>query len=278
MPRAWLRMPAAYDLASGDSPYDDSASANEFRLSSIEYRLWWVCMPEPLMPWIGLGMNVAYRPCCCAMAFSVNLKVIALSAVWSASAYSKSISCWPAATSWMGRLDADPERLERIDHVVPDRGREVRAEVEVAGLVVRQRLDGAVLAAAEQEELELGARVDDVAELLGPLDLAAQDEARVAGERLAARREHVADDAGRGAVRPRDLGEGPHVRHQVLVALGDPGEAFDGRAVEPRAVPDGALQLVDRDRHRLDDADDVRELELDEPDALGLRRLDLLDA
>jgi hypothetical protein len=100
MPRAWVRMPAMYDLAIGDRPYDDSASANAFRSCSIEYRLWWVCMPEPLIPWIGLGMNVAYRPCCWAMALRVVLKVTALSAVWSASAYSKSISCWPAATSW----------------------------------------------------------------------------------------------------------------------------------------------------------------------------------
>ena len=99
MPRAWARMPAAYDLAIGDSPYDASASANAFCDFSMEYRLWCVCIPEPLIPWIGLGMNVAYRPCCWAIAFRVVLKVTALSAVWSASAYSKSISCCPAATS-----------------------------------------------------------------------------------------------------------------------------------------------------------------------------------
>src|SRR5439155_23598878 len=39
-----------------------------------------------------------------------------------------------------------------------------------------------------------------------------------------------------------------------------------------------ALELVDRDRHGLDDAHDVGELELDEPDALGLGAFDLLDA
>jgi hypothetical protein len=49
---------------------------------------------------LGFGMNVAWSPCCWAIAFSANLNVIALSAVLSASAYSKSISCWPAATSW----------------------------------------------------------------------------------------------------------------------------------------------------------------------------------
>ena len=52
------------------------------------------------MPKNGFGMNVAYRPFDAATALSVVLKVTALSAVRSASAYSKSISCWPVATSW----------------------------------------------------------------------------------------------------------------------------------------------------------------------------------
>ena len=134
-------------------------------------------------------------------------------------------------------------------------------------------------AAPEQEELELRAGVDDVAQLLRPLDLAAEDAARVADERLARGREHVADHAGRaarpGSLLPRDLGEGRHVGHQVLVALGDPGEALDRRPVEPGPVLDRALELVDRDRHRLDVADDVGELELDEADAAVLGGLDL---
>ena len=57
-------------------------------------------MPDPLMPKNGLGMKVAYSPCRAATALRVVLKVTALSAVRSASAYSKSISCWPVATSW----------------------------------------------------------------------------------------------------------------------------------------------------------------------------------
>ena len=52
------------------------------------------------MPKIGLGMNVACSPCREATALRVVLKVTALSAVRSASAYLKSISCWPTATSW----------------------------------------------------------------------------------------------------------------------------------------------------------------------------------
>ena len=146
----------------------------------------------------------------------------------------------------VGGLDPDPERLEGVDHVLADLLGEVGREVEVAGLVVGQRLDPAVGAAPEQEELQLRAGVDDVAQLLRPLDLAAEDAARVADERLARRREHVADDAGRAArpraLLPRDLGERGHVGHEVLVALGDPGEALDRAAVEPCPVLDGPLR------------------------------------
>ena len=141
--------------------------------------------------------------------------------------------------------------------------------------------DLAVGATPEQEELELRAHVHEVAELPCPLDLAAQDVSGIAGKGLATRGVDVADDACRatraGALEPRDLREGPHVRHEVLVALGDPGKALDRRAVEPRAVADRALELVDRDGHRLDGAHDVGELELDEADALGLGALDELD-
>src|SRR6185369_11995742 len=66
------------------------------------------------------------------------------------------------------------------------------------------------------------------------------------------------------------------VRHEVLIALGDPGEALDRAAVEPRPVADRALELVDRDRDRLDEPEDIRELELDEPDAGGFRGFDRL--
>ena len=176
-----------YERAMSDSPYLFVASANALRSSAIEYRLWWVCIPEPLMPWIGLGMNVAYRPCCWAIALRVYLKVIALSAVRSASRVLEVDLVLARGHLVVGGLDLDPERLEGIHHVLADLLGEVGREVEVAGLVVRQRLDLAVLAAPEEEELELGAGVDDVAQLLRPLDLAAQHEARVAGERLAAR-------------------------------------------------------------------------------------------
>ena len=118
----------------------------------------------------------------------------------------------------VGGLDPDPERLEGVDHVLADLLGEVGREVEVAGLVVGQRRDRPVLVAPEQEELELGPGVDDVAQLGGSIDLATEDPARVADEGLTARREHVADHPGRPArparLLPGDLGERRHVRHR----------------------------------------------------------------
>ena len=147
-------------------------SLNAFFAFLMSHSDWWVCIPEPLMPKNGLGMNVAYRPFGAAIALSVVLKVTALSAVRSASAYWKSISCWPVATSWCAVSTWIPKRLERVHHLLADLGAEVLGEVEVAGRVVRQRLDGAVRA-AQQEELQLGPGVEDEAELLRAVHLAA---------------------------------------------------------------------------------------------------------
>ena len=187
----------------------------------------------------------------------------------------------------VGRLHADPERLERVDHVLAHFLGQVGREVEVAGLVVRQGRHVAVLITPEEEELELGAGVPDVAQLAGPLDLLLQHEARVAHEGVAAGGHDVADDA-RGAAAakrtaaqrpvarlPGDLGERVHVRLEPLVALGDAREALDRAAVEPGAVLDRAGELVQRDRDALDDAQDVGELELHEADVVFLGGLDL---
>ncbi len=84
----------------------------------------------------------------------------------------------------VGGFDADAERLQRVDHVLADVRAKVGREVEVAGVVVRQRLDLAVLVLAEEEELELRAGVPDETELAGAIQLALQDAARVTGERL----------------------------------------------------------------------------------------------
>ena len=135
------------------------------------------------MPSIGLGMNVAYRPCRLAMALSVNLKVIALSAVVQGVGVLEVDLVLAVGHLVVRRLDADAERLERIDHVLADLLGEVGREVEVAGLVVRQRRDAAVVVPAEEEELQLRAGVHDVAELAALARPGGEHAARVARRR-----------------------------------------------------------------------------------------------
>ena len=50
-------------------------------------------MPLPFCPKIGFGMNDAVSPKVLATYFTTNRNVVMLSAVFSASAYLKSISC-----------------------------------------------------------------------------------------------------------------------------------------------------------------------------------------
>ena len=196
----------------------------------------------------------------------------ALSAVRSASAYSKSISCWPGGDLVVRRLDLDPERLEVVHHLFADLGTQVLGEVEVAGGVVGQRLD-AVRGAPQEEELQLGSRVQDVAELLGLLELPTKHPARIAGERIAVGGEDITDDArraggqlapiGTDARLPGDGRKGRQVRHQEHVRLRNAGEALDAAAVEPLAVLDRLLELVHRYLDRFHLADDVSELQAD---------------
>ena len=51
------------------------------------------CIPEPFIPYIGFGINVACTPILFATAFTAYLKVIILSALVRAFSYLKSISC-----------------------------------------------------------------------------------------------------------------------------------------------------------------------------------------
>jgi hypothetical protein len=138
--------------------------------------------------------------------------------------------------------------------------------------------------AAQQEELQLGTGVQDIPQLLGPIELPAQDPARVTRERVAIRGEDVADDAGGARLArlalsvetllPRNGGERRQVGHQEHVRLRDAGEALDARAVEPFAVLDRLLQLVHRHLYRFHGADDVGELQADEAQVALLGQLE----
>ena len=81
-----------------DSWYCEPASKNALRSPSNSET--WVCMAEPGC-WVnGLGMNVAQMPWFSATSRMTVRKVMMLSAVDSASAYLRSISCWPGPPSW----------------------------------------------------------------------------------------------------------------------------------------------------------------------------------
>ena len=76
-----------------------------------------MCIPEPLIPWIGLGMNVAYRPCCCAIALSVELEGHGVVGRLERVGVLEVDLVLAGRDLVVGRLDADAERLERVDHV-----------------------------------------------------------------------------------------------------------------------------------------------------------------
>jgi hypothetical protein len=62
---------------------------------------WWTCMPLPLSPKIGFGMNVAVLPCFQATFLTMYLYHISASPICSSGRKRMSISAWPAvATSW----------------------------------------------------------------------------------------------------------------------------------------------------------------------------------
>ena len=103
-------------------------------------------MPEPGWSFNGFGMKDAYTFCSSATSFTTSRKVMMLSAVVSASAYRRSISCCPGAASWWLNSTEMP-----IDSrwVIACRRKScadpVRRQVEVAGRVDRRRLDALAL-------------------------------------------------------------------------------------------------------------------------------------
>ncbi|MNK83004.1 hypothetical protein D3C87_1027970 [compost metagenome] len=168
-------------------------------------------------------------------------------------------------------LDFDAHGFEGVGHVGADIHGEVGGQIKVTALVVGQGFDLAGLVGAEEEELELGTGVELVAHLTGLIDHALEVAAGIADEGLAVGQEDVADHAGMllaGGDIPGDDAEGAEVGQQEHVGFGDPGEAFDARAVEPLAEVDGVLELGEGDGDALHDAEHVAELEVDERHAL----------
>ena len=83
-----------------------SGSKNAFLPSFASEQL--VCIPLPQIPYMGFAMKEACSPRISAIVFAANLNVMTLSAVWRASLYLKSISCWLSATSWCEASISNP--------------------------------------------------------------------------------------------------------------------------------------------------------------------------
>src|SRR5919199_2579636 len=173
-------------------------------------------------------------------------------------------------------LDDDPEDLQRLDHLAANMGREVGRDVKVSRGILRHRIDRTVGVRLEEEEFELRAGIEVEAHLLGLGHHVLERTARIAGERIALGRVDITDETRRLHFRltvPRNDCVGIEVGHKVHIAFGDPRKSLDRRAVEPDAMIEHILDLADRNRHILDDADDVGKLQVEELDVLLLNQI-----
>ena len=117
------------------------ASANAFRLSAIEYRLWWVCMPGAVDPVDRLRHERRVQAVLLGDRLERELEGDRVVGGRQRVAVLEVDLVLAGRDLVVGRLDPDAERLEGVDHVLADLLGEVGREVEVAGLVVGQRLD-----------------------------------------------------------------------------------------------------------------------------------------
>ena len=182
----------------------------------------------------------------------------------------------------MRRLHLEPHLLERRH----DRASRLlatvhRRQVEVSAHVMRRRRCRAVGGRLEQEELRLHAGVHHVPLFRRACDLSLEHAARIAEERFAFRRRHVADHTrhARRRIAPREDPERAEVGHQQHVRLFHPYEPLDRRAVKEDVARQRLLELRRRDLDVLVDAEDVGELEAQKAHLVRVRDLeDLLRA
>ena len=165
----------------------------------------------------------------------------------------------------VGLLHRDADRFQVRDDAPPELAAAVeRRQVEIGAGV---EWFGA-LRRGEEEELDLGAGVERVAELAGSAELALQYLPGIAGEGRALRRQDVAEDPGLERLRPpwQDL-ECLGIGLEQHVGFLHSGEAVDGGPVEPHPFQEGLGQFGRRKGQRLEHAQDIDEPQADEMDA-----------
>ena len=165
----------------------------------------------------------------------------------------------------VGLLHRDTDGLQVGDDAAPELAAAVEGgQVEVCAGVERL----GPLRRGEEEELDLGAGIEGVPELAGSTELALQHLPGIAGEGGAIRRQDVAEHPGLERLRPpgQDL-ERLGVGLEEHVRLLHPGEAVDGRPVEPHPFQEGLGQFGRGKGQRLEHAQHIDEPEADEMDA-----------
>ena len=167
------------------------------------------------------------------------------------------------------RLDLEAHLLQVGDDQPPRLLAPVhRADVEVAGDVVHLGRRAAARVLVEEEELRLDARHHLEAQLLRARHLPLQRQPRAPRELGVVGVVDVADDAGDHPLlrAPRKDAEGAEVRGEEHVGLLDPHEALDRGAVEHDLPVQRLLELTARHLDVLHHAQNVGELEPEEPD------------
>ncbi len=209
----------------------------------------------------------------------MNRKVETRSAVVMASAYLKSISCWPGADLVVRGLDLEAHLLQREHDVAarlfaPIDGR----QVEVGALVVRVDDRVPVGVAPEEEELRLGAGDEHVAERRGLVHLLLERHAagsRRTGLRPGCRRRRSGAPTFCRRCAPRDRSRtspGPGTRFMSDSSIRvNPSIEDPSNWISPSSA---LLELRARDLDVLDDPEDVGELESHEPDVLRVADLE----
>ena len=189
------------------------------------------------------------------------------SAIVNASAWRRSISCWTGRNLVVRELDGNAHLFENTDRVAS----KVLCNVEWSEIEVTAGIDRRwIVDALEEEELHLWMNVEGETALRRLVQIAPEDETRVAPERPAIGRMDITEHAGHAPVGPSScerhdlkssrIGSSQHVR------LLHPCEPLDGRTVKTDPLIERLLQLLRGHGERLQKSEDVREPEPNEPD------------
>ena len=140
-----------------------------------------------------------------------------------------------------------------------------RTKIEVTGFIAGFGSRATLFVRLEQEKLAFRADVEGISHIRCFLQNLLQHAAGISDKGGAVGIVYIADQARNPSVLrpPGQNGEGIQIRIQVLVALLNAGEAFDGAAVDHDLVVYGLLNLACSDCHILELTEDIGKLHAD---------------